>query len=104
MYSKQCLKYSGIDKIINLDDPLIKSRICYGFLDKKKILFQGINIHQNRWFFIISSKPLTNLGQANDELCLEESKLNKKFKFNVLYYYKEEKKNVFSLCGEIDLM
>ncbi len=103
LYSKQCLKYSGINEIINLDDPLIKSRICYGFLKKKKIIFQFFNRYKNCWFFIISSKPLTNLGEANDEVSLDESILNGTLRFDVLYYYVKKSKNQFIQIGEIDL-
>ena len=103
-FSKDLLKIKGIGKIIDLQDSEIKSRICFGFLDKKKPN-DLINMYQNRWFFIISSKPLTNLGQANDEVTLDESRIKDgKLKFNVLYYYKVDDKNDTSEPrGSIDL-
>lgn len=103
-FSKVCLDLKGLGKFIDLKDPIIKSRICHGFLDKKKPN-DLIDIYQNRWFFLISSKPLTNLGQANDELTLEDSMLKEKIKFNVLYYYKvNDKTDDSEPRGSIDLL
>jgi hypothetical protein len=97
------LKIKGIHNIIDLKNTDIKSRICYGFLEKKKPN-DLVDIYQCRWFFIISSKPLTNLGQANDETTLDDSILKGKLKFNVLYYYKVDDKNDTSEPrGSIDL-
>jgi hypothetical protein len=104
LFSKNLLNIKGINNYIDLTDTKIRSRICYGFLDKKKPN-DLIEIYQKRWFFLISSKPLTNLGQANDELTLDENSIkDKKLKFNVLYYYKVDSKTDNSEPrGEINL-
>ena len=98
-----CLQTKGIDKILNLEDPLIRSRICYGFLEKKQPN-DYVNIYQNRWLFLISSRPLTDIGLANDDETLDFNILKNKLKFDTLYYFKVNKANdTTEAKGFIDL-
>jgi len=90
--SKRNLQLKGIDKIIELENPAIRSRICYGFLEKKQPN-DYIDIYQNRWFFIISSRPLTDIALANDDVTLDSSILKNKLKFDTLYYFQNKNNN-----------
>ena len=101
--SKKCLHLKGLDKIIDLEDPIIRSRICYGFLEKKQPN-DYLNIYQNRWLFIISSRPLTNIGLANDDFTLDPKILKNKLKFDTLYYFKADNSHDDSVSkGFIDI-
>jgi hypothetical protein len=88
--SEKCLIKKKIKQEFNFEDPMIKSNICYGFLNKKKkedMLFNIIDNNQKRWFFLISSRPLMDKEyEANDNI-LESSALPYWIKFDTLYYY-----------------
>ncbi len=93
----------GIDKIVNLEDPLIRSRICYGFLEKKQPN-NYLTIYQSRWIFLISSRALTEIRLANDDFTLNPKILKQKIKFDTLYYYEVNNENDNSEAkGMIDL-
>jgi len=85
--SKKCLNLKGIDKCFNFEDPLIRTRVCYGFLEKKNPN-DYIDIFQNRWLFMISSRPITDIGLANDDITINpQDYKDHNFKFNTLYYF-----------------
>lgn len=90
--SKFCLNLKDINKIININDANIRRRICYGFLDKKSPN-EVLEIYQNRWFFLISSKPLTKIGNILDDKILDENifldqnKNESNIAFDTLYYF-----------------
>lgn len=101
--SKKALQLKGLDKIIDLEDPAIRSRISYGFLEKKQPN-DYLDLYQNRWFFIISSRPLTDIALANDDTTLDASILKNKLKFDTLYYFQMNNINDYSEAkGFIDL-
>lgn len=101
--SKKTLQLKGIDKIIDLEDAAIRSRICYGFLEKKQPN-DYLDIFQNRWLFIISSRPLTDIALGNDDVTLDPLFLKNRLKFDTLYYFKVENQNDHSEAkGFIDL-
>lgn len=101
--SKKTLQSKGMDKIIDLEDPAIRSRICYGFLEKKQPN-DYLDIFQNRWLFIISSRPLTDIALANDDATLDSSILKNKLKFDTLYYFAMKNNNdVSEAKGFIEL-
>ena len=55
--SNKLLVSKGIDKLLNLNDPKIQSRIYHGFLFKHH---KSQNYYQKRWFFIYSHRPLSD--------------------------------------------
>ena len=86
--SNAVLKDKGIDELINLNDPKVKSRIHYGFLFKKH---KSRNYFQKRWFFIFSSRPLYNKEYIQDDADLDIKKQKDWVKFDTLYYFKSNK-------------
>ncbi len=103
-YSKHCLSLKNIDKIINVKDQAIKRRICYGFLEKRNT-DHLIDFYQTKWFFLISSKPLTKVGKTLDDAILDKALLNQKYNFETLYFYDVKNKNDASdYIGSIDLL
>ena len=71
--STNLLKAKGIDKLINLKDPKINTRIYYGFLYKRHKIH---DYFQKRWFFIFSPRPLFDNYYLEDEVDLDQK--NKK--------------------------
>ena len=54
--SEKCLEIKNIKREFDFDNPIIKSNICYGFLNKKKKddkIFNIIENNQKRWMFLI---------------------------------------------------
>ena len=98
------MEAKNIKAQFNLDDPMIKSNICYGFLDKKKqggLLLDSI---QKRWLFIISSRPLNDTNYETNDNNLDPSALPWWLKFDTLYYYRFEDNNDQSEArGAIDI-
>jgi hypothetical protein len=88
--SESCLSLKGIKNALNLNDPKIRSRIHYGFLNKRGSVTDK---EYKRWFFIISSRPLRDEVYGRDDYMLEKSKLPSFLQFDVLYYYKCENEN-----------
>ena len=98
--SKELLTIKGINKLLNLNDPKILSRIHYGFLYKHH---KSSSIYQKRFFFIFSSRPLYNNDYINDEYTYDK-KLKDWLKFDTLFYFKYEDKHKFSeYAGYIEL-
>lgn len=83
--SSKLLTSKGINKLLNLNDPKIKSRIYHGFLYKKH---KTQNYFQKRWFFIYSHRPL-----ADDQYIIDDSNIEKKkewLEFDYLFYFRYE--------------
>ena len=92
------IKSKGIDLIINVSKPEIKSRIYSGFLYKHH---KTHDYFQKRWFFLISSRPLKDKLYEKDDMSLEPSRYQKDWiKFDKLFYFKYEKEKEPS--GPID--
>ena len=99
--SSNLIKAKGIDKLINPKDPKINSRIYYGFIYKKH---KVQNYFQKRWFFLFSSRPLSNNDYIEDEVDLESKKQKDWMKFDNLFYFKYEDKDAKSESqGSLDL-
>ena len=99
--SSNLIKAKGIDKLINVKDPKINARINYGFIYKKH---KVQNYYQKRWFFIFSSRPLSNNDYIEDETDLESKKQKDWLKFDCLFYFKYEDKDAKSESqGSLDL-
>ena len=86
--SDKLIENKGINKLINVNDPKIASRIHYGFMFKKQ---KNRDIFNKRWFFIFSPRPLYNDDYSKDDYDLEQKKQKDWIKFDVLYYFKYEK-------------
>lgn len=53
---------------------------------------------------MISSRPITDLAEANDDLTLDNSYLKNKIKFDTLYYYKvSSPEDISEAKGSIDI-
>lgn len=84
--SKKSLQMKGIAKhLVNIKKEILESRMHYGFLQKRHK--GNIEYYQKRWFFLISSRPLTDLGYDNDDSILEDRVLPSFLMFDTLYYY-----------------
>ena len=88
-FSKQLIETKGINKLININDPKIKYRIHYGFMNKKQ---KNYDIYNKRWFFIFSRRPLYDEYYSKDDNDLDNKKQRDWIKFDVLYYFKFDKK------------
>jgi len=74
----------GISKhFSNIKKEILESRMYHGFLRHKS----KVENLQKRWFFIISSRPLTDFGYDNDDFTLEDRVLPSFLIFDTLYYY-----------------
>lgn len=88
--SEKCLITKSIKQEFDFDRDIIKSNICYGFLNKKKRddkIFNMLDNNQKRWIFLISSRPLLNKEYEASDNILESSALPYWIKFDTLYYY-----------------
>ena len=87
--SRELLETKGINKLININDPKIIYRIHYGFLFIKQ---KNFDIFNKRWFFIFSRRPLYDEYYSKDDNDLDNRKQKDWIKFDVLYYFKFDKK------------
>ena len=63
----------------------------FGFLQKSHKAI--VEYYQKRWFFLISSRPLTDFGYDNEDYTLEEKVLPSFLMFDTLYYFECESEN-----------
>ena len=100
--SNNLLKSKGIDKLINLKDPKVNSRIYYGFIYKKHKIH---DYFQKRWFFLFSSRPLFDNYYSEDDTDLEQKKQKDWLKFDCLFYFKyEDKEENSETLGSLELV
>ena len=101
--SKKMLGLKGIEKHFkNIPKTFLESRMAHGFLGKRHK--SSMEIYQRRWFFLISSRPLTDKGYENDDQVLEEKVLPSFLSFDVIYYYNaESEKDTSDSAGNISL-
>jgi hypothetical protein len=83
--SDTCLSLKNIDKSLNFSKNEIKTRTYYGFLGKRHKYKK--EYYQKRWFFIISSRPLSDVNYANDDTMLEGKQLPGDLPIDTLHYY-----------------
>ena len=86
--SNKLLVSKGIDKLLNLNDPKIQSRIYHGFLFKHH---KSQNYYQKRWFFIYSHRPLSDDKYITDDANIDKQK--EWLTFDSLCYFKYEDEN-----------
>lgn len=97
-----CLEKKNIKTCFNFNDKNLMKYICFGFLFKKNDA--SIVKNHKRFFFLISSRPLSNSDYKKDYINLERSALPCWAEFNTLYYYEFENANDDSkIKGEISL-
>jgi len=102
--SEKCLEAKNIKGQLNFDSPIVKSNVCYGFLDKKKRGVSLLESSQRRWFFLISSRPLNSKDYYEKEHNLDSSSLPWWLKFDTLYYFAfEDNNDVSEAKGSIDI-
>ena len=90
--SKLLLEKFGIDKIINLKENKILSHIHYGFMHIKQRLNDTFD---KRWFFLFSRNSLFNYKiNINNNVLLDEKRQKKWIKFEILYYFKNNKNKI----------
>jgi hypothetical protein len=86
LYSLKALHTKGIWtylKCINYE--IVRSRVIFGFLRKRS---KGLNgIYHNRWWFMISSRPLGMEDFLRDTEVLNEAQLPPLFEFDTMYQY-----------------
>ena len=100
--STNLLKSKGIDKLINLKDPKINTRIYYGFIYKRHKIH---DYFQKRWFFIFSARPLFDNYYIEDDMDLDPKKQKDWLKFDSLFYFKYENKEESSEnLGSLELV
>ena len=58
----------------------------FGFLNKL-MRSAKVPIYVERWYFLISSRPLNSIDFLNDSEVLQEAKLPPLFEFDTIYYY-----------------
>lgn len=84
--SKKCLTLKNITKgLLDVNNPEIKSRVQFGFLYKRHKA--QMEYYQKRWMFMISSRPVTDMGYENDDTMLDDKKIPTWMTFDTLYYY-----------------
>ena len=83
--SEEILLDKRIQNLINIKDPKIIARIHHGFMYKKHKVH---DYFQKRWFFIFSSRPLSDKEYIQDDFDLEQKKQKDWLKFDTLYYFK----------------
>jgi hypothetical protein len=87
-------------KYLNPDIPEIKSRIHYGFLNKKH---KNDYLYQKRWFFLMSSRPLNDEDYEKDEQTIFKNPTG--INLDTLYYYCfDGEEDDSKPKGEINLM
>ena len=97
--SEEVLIDKQINNLINIKDPKIKARIHHGFMYKKHKVH---DYFQKRWFFIFSSRPLSDKEYIQDDIDLDQKKQKDWLQFDTLYYFKfqdkgEDKENLGGL-------
>ncbi|MCQ2815916.1 MAG: hypothetical protein MJ252_01500 [archaeon] len=97
--SEQMFVAKGLDKVFNFKDPKVKCRIHYGFLYKEHKSKK--DYYQKRWFFIYSHRPLYDDSYSKEEFSFAKEK--PQFKFDYLYYFRDEKDKDEDAPEPIDL-
>ena len=101
--SGEALVAKGIQNYISsIDRDLIDTRIKYGFLHKKAGSAGQIKFFQQRWFFMVSSRPLDSQNYVSDPRTMDETLIPPLLELDTIYYYIMGKAGDSSgQCGEI---
>ena len=98
--SGRLLERKGITKLININEPKIKIRIHYGFMNMKDNINNSFN---KRWIFIFSPRPLYNKYYNENIYYLEQSQQKEWLKYDTLYLFKCDNDNS-RYVNQIDLV
>lgn len=71
--------------LINIEPDLIKSRLMYGFLNKRST--GKIKYFNERWFFMVSSRPLNFSSYMTDLRVLDETQIPPLLELDTIYYF-----------------
>ena len=100
--SNQFFERKGITRLININEPKIKIRAHYGFMNVKD---NTNHIFHKRWLFIFSSRPLYNNYYNENMPDLEQDKQKDWLKFDTLYIFKDKNENnIAGQFSEIKLL
>ena len=85
------LEIKGIKEYTDkIDHIVLNSRICMGFLDKKR---KKLSIFQKRWFILISSKPFISVESTSPEVIpsveelITEDQLPRWMELDTIFYF-----------------
>jgi len=79
-----------------MDFEKMRSRVIYGFLRKRSS--GRVQVFVNRWWFLISSRPLSIDEYIRDDFVLQENELPPLLEFDTLYYYYMDSETDYSEC------
>ena len=82
--SLELLKLKGIDKLIDINDPVIKTRIFHEYLYKKNYEDDG---YTKKWFFILSPRPVFDKEYKVDDIDLDPNNQRQWLKFNRFMFF-----------------
>lgn len=82
--SLELLKLKGIDKLIDINDPVYKSRIFHEYLYKKNYEDDG---YTKKWFFILSARPVFDKEYKIDDIDLDPNNQKQWLKFNRFMFF-----------------
>ena len=68
---------------------MIQSRLIYGFLNKRSS--GKVKFFQRRWFFLISSRPLSLSSYLNDPRVMDDSLIPPLLELDTMYQYNMDK-------------
>ena len=86
LYSLKALHTKNIWNYLKcIDYEIVRSRVIFGFLKKRSKGLHGI--YHNRWWFMISSRPLNMEDFLLDTEVLNEALLPPLFEFDTMYQY-----------------
>jgi hypothetical protein len=85
-WSLRAIKTKNIWSYLKVIDPkIMQSRVIFGFLRKRS---RGkFKFFVNRWYFMISSRPLNMEDFITDEEVLPEAVLPPMIEFDTIHYY-----------------
>ena len=82
--SLELLKLKGIDKLIDINDPVYKSRIFHEYLYKKNYEDDG---YTKKWFFILSPRPVFDKEYKVDDIDLDPNTPKQWLKYSRFMFF-----------------
>ena len=80
----------------SMPEEKMMSRVIFGFLRKRSS--GRVQVFVNRWWFLISSRPLSINQYIRDDAVLTENELPPLLEFDTLYYYYMDSETDISQC------